>query len=165
MLQCTASLATHCNTLEHIATHCSTMQHAATHCNTLQHTATHCNPLQHTATHCNTIQHTATHFITQHHTTTCPAPHCNIGARHHTQASKGIPNTHTRTHMPTCLRAPSTKPNSLPPNIILMFRDERFRPEKRQKVLDQNLNPSPQPHPRRMEPQKSSGWCTNHELA
>jgi len=26
-----------------------------------------------------------------------------------------------------------------------MFRDQKFRPEKRQKVSDQNLNPSPQP--------------------
>jgi len=60
-LQYTATLSTHCNTLQHTATHCHTLQHTAAHCNTLQHTATHCITLQHTASHCNTLQLTATH--------------------------------------------------------------------------------------------------------
>jgi len=65
----TATLATHCSTLQYIAAACKTPQYgwaarvhrrngsSETRCKSLQHTATHCNTLRHTATHCNTLQH------------------------------------------------------------------------------------------------------------
>jgi len=67
---CSASTATHCNTMQHTEIHCNTLQHTATHCNTPlsgggaaqpqpQHTATHCNILKYTAPPCNTLQHTS----------------------------------------------------------------------------------------------------------
>ena len=66
----------HCNALHHtatIASHCITLQHAATHNITLHHTASHRITLHYTASHCITLQHTASHCITLHHT----ASHCN----------------------------------------------------------------------------------------
>jgi len=100
-LQNTATIATHCNMLQHVATHCNSLKHVATHCNTpgiarevsaqtwelleysIQPTATHGNTLERTVTECNTLQHTATdcntlqYIVTDCNTLQHTATHCN----------------------------------------------------------------------------------------
>jgi len=102
-----ATIATHCNTLQHTATHCNTLQHTATHCNTsgccasatrasslsLLHTATHCNTLQHTAIYMGVApeQHASRHyrnFTLQHAATRCntlqhTATHVSVALEQH----------------------------------------------------------------------------------